>query len=128
MAIGTTKVNGQAVAGSFIGYPLLVVKVACTAGFTVSTGGSGSAIVENGYDKAVKVAQTLGTILWLGTQNDDVFTFITESSIFNAGVGPTTNAAYGLLKDQITAVRDGSGSVTVTTSAALNGAGTFTFA
>lgn len=128
MAIGAIKVNGQAVAGSFIGYPLLVVKVACTAGFLVSTGGAGSAIVENGYDKAVKVAQSLGTILWLGTQDDDAFTFVTEASTFNAGVGPSTDAAYGLLKDQITAVRDGSGSATVTTSAALNGAGTFTFA
>jgi hypothetical protein len=123
-----SRYNGQAAAGAFYGYTPLVIKLACTGGFTANSGGSGSAITEGGYERAVRAVQQLGSIVWLGAQNDDVLTVIVDGPTFNAGAGATTSGAYGALKDAVLANRAGSGSLTVTTSSVLNGAGTFTFA
>lgn len=123
-----SRFNGAAAAGAFYGYTPLVIKLACTAGFTANSGGAGSAIVEGGYEKVVRAVQQLGSVVWLSAQNDDALTVIVDGPTFNAGPGATTSGAYGALKDAVLANRAGSGSLTVTTSSVLNGAGTFTFA
>jgi hypothetical protein len=121
-----SRYNGQAAAGAFYGYTPLVIKLACTGGFTANSGGAGSAITEGGYEKVVRAVQQLGSIVWLGAQNDDALTVIVDGPTFNAGAGATTSGAYGALKDAVLANRAGSGSLTVTTSSTLAGAGTFT--
>jgi len=121
-----SRFNGAAAAGAFYGYSPLVIKLACTAGFTANSGGSGSAITEGGYEKVVRAIQQLGSIIWLSGQNDDALTVIVDLPTFNAGAGATTSGAYGALKDAVLANRAGSGSLTVTTSSTLAGAGTFT--
>jgi len=122
------RFNGAAAAGAFYGYTPLVIKLACTGGFTANTGGAGAAIVDGGFERVVRAVQQLGSIVWLGAQNDDSLTVIVDGPTFNAGAGATTSGAYGALKDAVLANRAGSGSLTVTTSSVLNGAGTFTFA
>lgn len=134
MAVSTiSRVHGQDSAGAFYGYTPLVVKVAATGKFTADSGGSGSAITEGGYTKARKIMQTFASIVWLGTQNDDVFTVIVDQPSANQGDGTGGNAGattgWGALKSALAAGISGSaGDYTVTTSSALNGAGTFTFA
>jgi len=126
---GFSRVNGQAAAGSFYGYTPLVIKVAATGGFTANSGGGTTAITEGGYDKAVRAIETLGSVIWLGAQTDNTFTAVVDGPSFNAGAGATTSGAYGALRDAMSSATSVSvGSVTVTTSSALNGAGTFTFA
>lgn len=124
-----SKYHGVAAPGAFYGYQPLVIKAACTGGFLASTGGDGAtAVTEKGYDKAVKAVQQYGSIVWLGAQDDDSFCCIVDGATMNRAAGPTTAGDLGALDDAITAVRDGANAVTITTSSALNGAGTFTFA
>lgn len=119
------RVNGQAATGAFYGYTPLVVKAACTAGFLAdSVDSTTGAITENGFSKAVKVLETFGSIQWLGAQSNNSIVAIVDGPTFNAGVA----GDYAELDTALTAVRDGSGALTVTTSATLNGDGTFTFA
>ena len=125
MAI-TSRFNGAAAAGAFYGYTPLVIKLACTAGFTANSTAADGAITDGGFEKVVRAVQQLGSIVWLSAQNDDALTVIVDGPTFNAGPGATTSGAYGALKDAVLANRAGSGSLTVTTSSTLAGAGTFT--
>jgi hypothetical protein len=127
MAI-VSRFNGAAAAGAFYGYTPLVIKLACTAGFTANSTAADGAITDGGFEKVVRAVQQLGSVVWLGAQNDDSLTVIVDGPTFNAGPGATTSGAYGALKDAVLANRAGSGALTVTTSSVLNGAGTFTFA
>jgi hypothetical protein len=127
MAI-TSRFNGAAAAGAFYGYSPLVIKLACTAGFTANSTAADGAITDGGFEKVVRAVQQLGSIVWLSAQNDDSLTVIVDGPTFNAGPGATTSGLYGALKDAVLANRAGSGALTVTTSSVLNGAGTFTFA
>lgn len=129
MAIGQIRTNGAPAAAGFYGYQPLVIKVAATAGFGADTGGAGTAIVEGGYTKAVRAMQQFGSIVVLGAQTANTFTAIVDAATFNAGPGAVTSGAYGALRDAMAAATGVAvGSVTVTTSSALNGDGTFTFA
>lgn len=132
MAIGQVKTNGKVAAGAFYGYQPLVIKIADSgSGFTAATGGTSQAdpLVEGGYDKAVRGIQQLGSIVWMGAQTNASVCAIVDGATFNAGPGATTAGAYGALKDAIASATGISASnLTVTTSSALNGAGTFTFA
>ena len=133
MALGQVKVNGSASAGSFYGYQPLVIKVTTTNLITASTGGTSQAdpLVEGGYEQAVRAVETLGSIVWLGGQDggNDVFTCVVDGATFNAGAGQTTAGAYGALKDALaSALGASASSFAITTSSALNGVGTFTFA
>jgi hypothetical protein len=127
MAI-VSRFNGAAAAGAFYGYTPLVIKLACTAGFTANSTAADGAITDGGFEKVVRAVQQLGSVVWLSAQNDDSLTVIVDGPTFNAGPGATTSGAYGALKDAVLANRAGSGALTVTTSSVLNGAGTFTFA
>lgn len=124
---GFDRVNGKASAGAFYGYSPLVIKVADSgSGFTATTGGGTSAIVEGGYDKAVRAMETLGSIVWLAGQTNASFVAIVDGPSFNAGAGATTTGAYGALKDALAGAGFTVSNLTVTTSTVLAGAGTFT--
>lgn len=131
MALGQVKVNGKLAAGAFYGYQPLVILVAATGKFTATTGGTSQAdpLVEGGYDKAIRAVQQLGSTIIVGAQTANNFAVIVDGATFNAGAGLTTAGAYGALKDALVSAVGGSvGNYTVTTSSALNGDGTFTFA
>jgi hypothetical protein len=122
-----SRFNGGAAGGAFYGYTPLVIKLAATGGFLANATASDGAITEKGYEKAVRAIQQFGSIIWLSAQNDDALSVIVDGSTFNTAAGTTTSGAYGALKDAVGAVKD-AGTLTVTTSSVLNGAGTFTFA
>ena len=133
MAIGQLRVHGFVAAGGFYGYQPLVIKVADSgSGFTVDAPSSeataGATIVPGGYSKAVKAIETLGSIVVMGAQTNASIAFIVDAATFNAGAGATTAGAYGALKDALASQGFTVGNLTVTTSTALNGDGTFTFA
>ena len=125
-----SRYNGSPAAGSFYGYQFVVIKVANSNNvFTADSGGSGTAITEGGYSKAVKALAQIGSLIVLGTQAAGTFTAIVDAATVNNGAGATTSGAYGALKDAMVSQIGGSASdYVVTTSSALNGAGTFTFA
>ena len=129
---GIAKIHGQAVAQAFYGLQPLVIKVTDSGNnFTATTGGGTSALVEGGYDKMVRAVETLGSIVWLGAQANGSFTAVVDGATFNAGGDTTNTGAYGILKTLATAVADDvgtAGTIAITTSTELNGAGTFTFA
>lgn len=124
------RFNGSPAAGSFYGYQFVVIKVANSNNvFTADSGGAGTAITEGGYSKAVKALAQIGSLIVLGTQAAGTFTAIVDAATVNNGAGGTTSGAYGALKDAMVSQIGGSASdYTVTTSTALNGAGTFTYA
>jgi hypothetical protein len=116
-----SRFNGVAAPGAVYGYTPMVIKIAATAGFLASTGGAGSAIVEKGYDKAVRVLQQYGSIIWLSAQSDNGLTAIVDGATFN-----TEGGAYTTLKTALGAVKD-AGTLTVSVATVFAGDGTFTF-
>lgn len=96
---GVDRVHGHPLPGAFYGYSPLVLKITNTGTFTADTGTS--AIIEGGYSKAVKAVQTVGSIVWLGTQTDNSFATIVDAPTFNTGPGATTTGLFGALKDAL---------------------------
>lgn len=126
---GIGRVHGAPAAGAFYGLQPTVVKVAATGKFTADSGTAPTAITEGGYTKAVKAMQTVGSIVWLAARDADVFTAVVDGATLNNGAGATTAGAFGALRDAMVSNCGGVvGDYTVTTSTALNGDGTFTFA
>jgi hypothetical protein len=130
-----SRYNGAAAAGAFYGYTPLVIKItdaATTGTLTANTGGSGSAITEGGYEKAVRAIQSLGSVVWLSAQASDskTITAIVDGSTYNNGAGASTSGSFGALKDALTnaGLTVGGSNLGVTSSSVLNSAGTFTFA
>jgi len=130
------RVHGQVAAGAFYGYTPLVIKIADSGSrFAADTVDATTGVItENGYSKAVKAIQSLGSIVLLGAQTSASITVIVDQPSFNQGAGATTSGTFGALKDAmagagiLSAANVASGNLTVTVSSALNGAGTFTFA
>lgn len=125
------RYNGSPAPGSFYGYQFVVIKVANSNNvFTADTGGAdGVAITEGGYAKAVRAFAQISSLIVLSTQVNAAITVIVDAATVNAGPGGTTSGAYGALKDAMASAVGGSASdYTVTTSTALLGGGTFTFA
>jgi len=124
-----SRFNGQAAAGAFYGYTPLVIKIVDSGnGFTASSVSNG-VITDGGYEKAVRVIQQFGSIVWLGGQasNGSAITVIVDGPTFNAAAGTVSTGAYGALKDAVVAALSLTvGNVTVTTSSTLAAAGTFT--
>lgn len=118
MAIGQVKVNGQASPTAVYGYQPLVIKVAKNGMFTATTGGHAgddttSALVEGGYDQAVRTVMQYASIEILGAQTANTFVVIVDGATANLTALTAAFVAQG---------------ATVTTSTVLNGDGTFTFA
>jgi len=124
------RFNGSPAAGSFYGYQFVAIKVANSNNvFTADSGGGDTAITEGGYSKGVRAFAQISSLIVLGTQVAGSFTAIVDAATVNAGPGGTTSGAYGALKDAMASAVGGSASdYTVTTSTALLGGGTFTFA
>jgi len=134
MSAGISKVHGQVAAGAFYGYQPLVIKVENTGAFIADTVDSVTgAITVNGYTKAVQVLETFASIIWLGAQDDRYFTAIVDNATVNQGDGTGgqsgATTGFGALKSALALANGETASdYIVTTSTALNGAGTFTFA
>jgi len=124
------RYNGSPAAGSFYGYQFVVIKVANSNNvFTADSGGGATAITEGGYAKAVRAFAQISSLIVLSTQVNAAITVIVDAATVNAGPGGTTSGAYGALKDAMASAVGGSASdYTVTTSTALLGGGSFTFA
>lgn len=117
------RVNGAVIADANQGYQPIVIKVASVGGFLVDTVAGDGAITKRGYSLAVETLETFGSIVWIGAQTDNSFTCIVDGATINKGAAGTyveLTAAMELINDAGTAV--------TTSSAALNGDGTFTFA
>jgi hypothetical protein len=119
------RTAGTVEAGAFYGYQPMVLVLGATGGFLADTvDGNTSVITEGGFTKTTQVVETFGSIVWMGEQDDDSFACVVDGPSFNKGEA----GDFAELVTAVTAVRDGSANVTVTTSAALNGDGTFTLA
>jgi hypothetical protein len=127
MAI-TSRFNGAAAAGAFYGYSPLVIKIADSGNsFTASSTAADGVITDGGYEKAVRVIQQFGSIVWLGGQSNGAITAIVDGPTFNQIPGPITTGAFGALKDAIVLATGATvGNVTITSSSTLAAAGTFT--
>lgn len=134
MSAGIDRVHGRAAPGAFYGYTPLVVKIAASGKFTADTvNATTGAITDGGYAKTVKALQTVGSIVWLGAQTANTFAAIVDYPSVNQGDGAGGNAGattgFGALAATLAATLGGAASdYTITTSSALNGDGTFTFA
>ena len=134
MSAGIDRVHGRAAPGAFYGYTPLVVKIAASGKFTADTvNATTGAITDGGYAKTVKALQTVGSIVWLGAQTANTFAAIVDYPSVNQGDGAGGNAGattgFGALAATLAATLGGvAGDYTITTSSALNGDGTFTFA
>ena len=125
------RISGSPAAGQFYGYNFVVIKVANSNNvFTAdAVDGTTRIITPGGYSGAVKALAQIGSLIVLGTQAAGTFTAIVDAATVNNGPGGTTSGAYGALKDALVSQISGTASdYTVTTSTALNGAGTFTYA
>lgn len=98
---GVDRVNGVPSTGAFYGLSPIVLRITNTATFTANSGGGTSEITEGGYTKAVKAVQTVGSIVWLGTQTDNSFAAIVDGPTLNTGDGATTTGLFGALKDAL---------------------------
>ena len=116
-----SRFNGATAAGAFYGYTPLFIRASATGGFKANTGGSGSAIVEKGYEKAVRVFEQYGSVVWVSAQNDDAVTVLVDGSTFN-----TESGAYTTLKTALGAVKD-AGTLTLATSSSLAADGQISF-
>ena len=73
---GISRVNGGVVSGSlWSGYQTTFITVKDTGNspFTADTGGSGTAITEGGYSKAIRAIQTIATTVFIGPQANTGF-------------------------------------------------------
>ena len=132
MSAGIPRIHGQDAAGAFYGYTPLVVKITESGKFTAdSVNGTTGVITEGGYTKARKVLQTFANIVWLAERASGTFVAIVDYPTANQGDGNggqsgATTGWAALSAALVTAL--GAGTYAVTTSSALNGDGTFTFA
>ena len=71
---GISRVNGGVVAGTLTGgYQMTFLKIAGTNIGTADSGGSGSAITEGNFSKAIRALQTVATIVYIGPRADGGF-------------------------------------------------------
>jgi hypothetical protein len=77
---GISRVNGSVIApAGFYGYSPSVVKVYASNVGTADTGGSGTAIVEGNFTKAIRAIQTIASIVFIGTRGNDGFLVIVDA-------------------------------------------------
>lgn len=80
MALGQVRTNGNPAAGSFYGYQPAYYLVTGTGVGTADSGGAGSAIVEGTWTKALRAAQTVGTIVTVGPRADNGFVIVLDAA------------------------------------------------
>jgi len=90
---GISRVNGGVVAATgFYGYQPIFLKVAGTNVGTADTGGSGSAVVEGNFQKAVRAIQRVASIVYLGTRADDQFVVAVDGPTAQAYISANTDS------------------------------------
>ena len=107
MSAGISRVNGSVTTPvGFYGGAPAVVKVHVTNVGTADTGGSGTAIVEGNFTKAIRAIQTVASIVFIGTRGDDGFCVIVDSNTAQP-TGPAYDTdASPTLAERIKAVVD----------------------
>jgi hypothetical protein len=73
---GIDRVNGSVVNPVTLhgGYQMVFLKlVDSDSGFTADSGGSGTAITEGGFTKAIRAIQTVASIVYIGTRANGQF-------------------------------------------------------
>jgi hypothetical protein len=126
MSYGIDRVNGTSQAGSFFGYQPLFFKVtngADTVG-TGDTGGSGSAIVEGNFTKAIRAIQERASIVILGARTDNGFVVAIDGATANPYL--TANDNTDLAAALVAVIEAGTGLSDVAVTAvtlSVNGSG-----
>lgn len=90
---GISRVNGSVVNPATLhgGYPMLFLKVVANSNqFTADTGGSGTAITEGGFTKAIRAIQNVATIVYIGARANGQFVVALDSSTAQP-TGPAYN-------------------------------------
>jgi hypothetical protein len=127
-----SRYNGAAAAGAFYGYQPLIIQIEdkATTGTLTANSVSNGVITEGGYEKAIRAVETLGSVVWQSAQAAKFVTFVVDGATYNTGAGASTTGSFGALKDALVGAgfTIGSSNLVVTSSTALNGNGTFTFA
>jgi hypothetical protein len=91
MAIGVTRVNGGPVAGGQQGYQTTFYLVAGTNVGTADTGGSGTAITEGNWSKALRTVAAYGSIVFVGPRADNGFVVGIDEATASAYVSANTD-------------------------------------
>ena len=116
MAYGIDRKNGSVVnPAGFYGLQPVILKVAGTGVGNADTGGSGAAIVEGNYTKAVRAIGRLASIVYLGTRANNQFVVILDKASANPYVSANTDTDLAAAVDAVVEAATGlSGAVTVT--------------
>jgi hypothetical protein len=122
---GIDRVHGSVVNPATLtgGYPMTFLKITDTgSGFTADSGGGTSAITEGGYTKAIRVIQTIATVVYLGTRASGQFVVAVDGSTAQP-TGPAYDTdATPTVAERVKAVLDATslyGTVAVTDVSAL---------
>ncbi len=112
---GINRVNGGVEAGFLLsGYSQTFLKITGTDIGTADTGGSGSAITEGNFSKAIRALQTIATTSWIGPRADNGFLVLVD-----APTAQPTGPAYDTdgtptVAERVKAVLDAATGVTTT--------------
>jgi hypothetical protein len=126
MSYGIDRVNGTSQAGSFFGYQPRFFKVTNTADTVGSadTGGSGSAIVEGNFTKALRAIQERASIVIIGAQSTPAFLVGVDGATANAYDGANDDTDLAAALTAVIEAGTGLSDVTVTeVTLAVNASG-----
>lgn len=110
---GIDRVNGSVVNPVTLtgGYQMVFLKVAGTNVGTADTGGSGVAIVEGNFTKAIRAIQTVATTVYIGTRANNQFVVALDGATaqptgpaFNTDSTPTVAERIKAVVDAATGV------------------------
>ena len=112
---GISRVNGGVVApAGFYGMTPAVLKIYASNVGTADTGGSGTAITEGNFSKAIRAIQTIASIVFVGSRGDDGFLVIVDQPSAQP-TGPAYDTDTGpTIGERVKAVVDTATSLSVT--------------
>ncbi len=112
---GINRVNGGVEAGFLLsGYSQTFLKITGTDIGTADTGGSGSAITEGNFSKAIRALQTIATTSWIGPRADNGFLVLVDAPTAQP-TGPAYDTdASPTVAERVKAVLDAATGVTTT--------------
>jgi hypothetical protein len=112
---GISRVNGGVVANSgFYGMSPTVLKIYASNVGLADTGGSGTAIVEGNFSKAIRAIQTVASIVFIGTRGDDGFLVIVDQPSAQPTGAAYDSDASPTVTERVKAVVDAATSLSVT--------------
>lgn len=112
---GIARVNGGVVAETLHGgYQQTFLKITGTNIGTADTGGSGTAITEGNFSKAIRALQTVATTVWIGPRADNGFVVAVDGATAQP-TGPAYDTdASPTVAERVKAVLDAATGVTTT--------------